>query len=162
MTGGTVFVVDDDAPVRLSVARLLRALGYESRTFDSAESFLAGHQGARGCLLVDIRMPGMSGLDLLEELARRRASLPAIVMSGHVDAGALLRPGIEIVGVLEKPFSLDALRQLLARWQAEFACETDRGGPSASPSRPRAITPALSAEPGETTGARRGTGLQDR
>jgi two-component system, LuxR family, response regulator FixJ len=125
VTGGTVFVVDDDASVSRSVAKLVRMLGYESRTFDSAESFLAAYDGTRGCLLVDVRMPGMSGLELLEELASRHASLPAIVMSGHVDAGTMPRPGIPILGVLEKPFPVHALRQLLARWQAELEPTAD-------------------------------------
>ena len=120
MTGGTVFVVDDDASVSRSVARLVQALGYESRTFDSAEAFLAAYEGGRGCLLiVDVRMPGMSGLDLLEELERRRGSLPAILMSGHVEAGASLRSGVRTLGILEKPFSTGTLRTLLACWQSE-------------------------------------------
>jgi two-component system, LuxR family, response regulator FixJ len=118
MTDRTVFVIDDDAQVSRSLARLVRALGYEPRTFDSAESFLAISDCARGCLLVDVRMPGMSGLDLLDELARRRVLLPAIIMSGHMDADAMHRPGHRILGFLEKPFSAGALRQLLADWQA--------------------------------------------
>jgi two-component system, LuxR family, response regulator FixJ len=117
MTRGTVFVVDDDAAVARSVARLVRVLGFEARTFDSAGSFLAGYAGERGCLLVDIRMPGMSGIELLEELARRGESLPAIVMSGHAEGSGFLRPGVRTLGVLEKPFPVDSLRHLLARWQ---------------------------------------------
>ncbi len=114
MNGWTVFVVDDDAPVRKSVARLVRVLGFESRAFEGAESFLAAYDGGPGCLLVDVRMPGMSGLELIDELARRGASLPAIVMSGHVEAETADRTGTSIIGVLLKPFSVGALRVLLA------------------------------------------------
>lgn len=114
MKDWTVFVVDDDAPVRRSVARLVRVLGFESRTFEGAESFLAAYDGAPGCLLVDVRMPGMSGLELIEELGRRGTSLPAIVMSGHVEAETADRAGTSIVGVLLKPFCVGALRELLA------------------------------------------------
>jgi two-component system, LuxR family, response regulator FixJ len=117
VTDRTVFVIDDDPSLSRSLAKVVRALGYEPRTFHSAESFLAVSDGARGCLLVDVRMPGMSGLDLLDELARRRVSLPAIVMSGHLDAETMRRPGAPILGFLEKPFSTRALRQLLAEWQ---------------------------------------------
>jgi two-component system, LuxR family, response regulator FixJ len=121
MSQKTVYVVDDDAAVRRSVAKLARVLGHEVRTFESAESFLAASEkGASGCLLLDMRMPGMSGLDLLSELARRRSSLAVIVMSGHMDADTLRKPALPIVGVLEKPFSIDALRRLL-RGQAEHA-----------------------------------------
>jgi FixJ family two-component response regulator len=117
----TVFVVDDDASVSRSVTKLVRVLGYESHAFDSAESFLAAYEGGAGCLLVDVRMPGMSGLDLLAELDRRRAPLGAIIMSGHVDPGMLHDHGVQILGLLEKPFSIDGLRQLLASWQAALS-----------------------------------------
>jgi two-component system response regulator FixJ len=84
-----VFIIDDEEPVRAGLARLLRSLGMPSLTFESAESFLNAYEPEQeGCLLVDIRMPGMSGLDLIEELARRKISLPAIVMTGHADGRA--------------------------------------------------------------------------
>jgi len=117
VTGATVFVVDDDAAVGRSVAKLVRVLGYDSRTFDSAESFLSAYEGGPGCLVVDVRMPGMSGLELLDELGRRGLSLPAIVMSGHVERSLPPRP-TPVLGVLEKPFSATALKELLAGWRA--------------------------------------------
>ena len=67
-------------------------IGMHSVTFESAESFLQAYEPEQeGCLLVDIRMPGMSGLDLIEELERRKIALPAIVMTGHADARAMER-----------------------------------------------------------------------
>ncbi len=118
MNGWTVFVVDDDAPVSRSVAKLVSVLGYKACAFEGAESFLAAYDGGPGCLLVDVRMPGMGGLELIEELARRGATMPAIIMSGHAEGDTAHRAGTPIIGVLEKPFSVDALRQLLARSSA--------------------------------------------
>ena len=111
------FVVDDEEIVRTSLGKLLRAIGVASTGFASAEAFLASYRGdERGCLIVDIRMPGMSGLDLLEALQQRGSGLPAIVISGHADEGSLQRlDGLPAVGLLEKPFSLKQLREMLAR-----------------------------------------------
>ncbi len=111
------FVVDDEEIVRNSLGRLLRAIGVPSSGFASAESFLDAYRGTeQGCLIVDIRMPGMSGLDLLEELEGRGSTLPAIVITGHTDEGSLKRlEGLHAVGLLEKPFSLAQLKQMLAR-----------------------------------------------
>lgn len=115
-----VFVVDDEEPVRAGLARLLNAIGVPSRTFASAESFLASYAGDKeGCLLVDIRMPGMSGLDLIEELDRRQMSLPAIVMTGHTDMTSLQRlDACHPIGFLEKPFSVGQLKEMLDRWRS--------------------------------------------
>ncbi len=118
-----VFIVEDEEPVRASLAKLLRAIGVPSRTFASAESFLASYAGDEaGCLLVDVRMPGMSGLDLIEELERRGISLPAIVMTGHTDAKSLQRlDALHTIGFLEKPFSVNQLKAMLGRWQSTLA-----------------------------------------
>lgn len=112
------FIVDDEEVVRRSLGRLLdRALGIPSTGYASAEAFLDAYTGAeRGCLLVDIRMPGMSGLDLLDELRRRGSTLPAIIITGHTDEGSSQRiASLGVVGLLEKPFSLAQLRDMLAR-----------------------------------------------
>ena len=111
------FVVDDEDMVRNSLGRLLRAIGIPNSVYPSAEAFLEGFRGDEdGCLIVDIRMPGMSGLDLLEELQGRGSSLPAIVITGHTDESSLERlSGLQTVGLLEKPFSLKQLREMLAR-----------------------------------------------
>ena len=111
------FVIDDDEIVRTSLGKLLRVIGIPSTGFSSAESFLASYRGdERGCLIVDIRMPGMNGLDLLEVLQHQGSTLPAIVISGHADEGSLQRlADLSVVGLLEKPFSLVQLKQMLAR-----------------------------------------------
>jgi FixJ family two-component response regulator len=114
------FVVDDEEIVRNSLGRLLRAIGIPNSGFASGEAFLEHYRGdERGCLIVDIRMPGMSGLDLLEALQGRGSSLPAIVITGHTDEGSLRRlEHLNTVGLLEKPFSLAQLKELLARCES--------------------------------------------
>ncbi|MGH7005481.1 MAG: response regulator transcription factor [Alphaproteobacteria bacterium] len=107
----TIFIVDDDEAVRRGLGALLGAKGYSAETFSSAEAFLAhAHAPGRSCLLVDIRMPGMSGLELQRELRRRGSTLPVIVITGHGDvpmARTALKAGA--VDFLEKPFDSDAL-----------------------------------------------------
>lgn len=129
MTDSTppIFVIDDEESVRSGLARLLRAIGMPSLTFESAESFLAAYEPElEGCLLVDIRMPGMSGLDLIEELGRRKIALPAIVMTGHADVRAMERlRALNTIGCLEKPFRIAELKDILARWWSTL----DRGAP---------------------------------
>lgn len=122
-----IFVIDDEEPVRSGLARLLRAIGIPSLTFESAESFLEAYEPEQeGCLLVDIRMPGMSGLDLIEELGRRKIALPAIVMTGHADVRAMERlRALNTVGCLEKPFRVSELKEILGRWWSTL----DRGAP---------------------------------
>lgn len=111
------FLIDDEDSVRNSLGRLLRAIGVACTSFASGESFLEYYRGDEpGCLIVDIRMPGMSGLDLLEALQRHGCAMPAIVITGHTDEGSLKRlDELRTVGVLEKPFSLAQLREMLAR-----------------------------------------------
>jgi FixJ family two-component response regulator len=111
------FIVDDEEMVRTSLGRQLRAIGVPSTGFASAEAFLAAFKGhEEGCLIVDIRMPGMSGLDLLETLRWRGVTLPAIVITGHMDEGSVKRlEDLRVVGLLEKPFVLPQLRELLSR-----------------------------------------------
>ncbi|HET9467812.1 MAG TPA: response regulator [Vicinamibacterales bacterium] len=122
-----IFVIDDEEPVRSGLARLLRAIGIPSLTFESAESFLDAYEpDQEGCLLVDIHMPGMSGLDLIDELGRRKISLPAIVMTGHADVRAMERlRALNPVGCLEKPFRVSELKEILGRWWSTL----DRGQP---------------------------------
>ena len=114
-----VYVIDDEEPVRASLAKLLRAMGYPSRAFASAAAYLESDvAGGEGCLLLDLRMPGMSGLDLIEELNRRGLSVPTIVMTGHTDVRSVQRlEALSIVGFLEKPFSVEQLREMLDRWR---------------------------------------------
>ena len=82
----TVMVVDDDAGVRNAMRLLLRSVGLNCTLFASAQDFLAGYQPSQqGCLVLDIRMPGMSGLELQQELNLRGAVIPVIFMTGHGD-----------------------------------------------------------------------------
>jgi two-component system response regulator FixJ len=115
-----VFVIDDEEPVRLSLAKLLRAMGFPTRVFPSAASYLESDAvGVDSCLLLDLRMPGMSGIDLIEELRRRALSIPIIVMTGQADTKSVQRlEAFPLLGFLEKPFSVEQLRELLEKWRA--------------------------------------------
>jgi FixJ family two-component response regulator len=120
-----VYVVDDDAAMRDSLQFLIESGGYVCRTFPSAETFLSHYQApgaARrgGCLVVDVRMPGMSGLDLQRELNAREATLGLVFISGHGDipmAVRAIRDGA--VEFLEKPFNdqvlLDRIGEAIRR-----------------------------------------------
>ena len=107
----TIFVIDDDEAVRRGLAALLGAKGYAVETFPTAEAFLARPlPEPPACILVDIRMPGMSGLELQGELKRRNAGLPVVVVTGHGDvamAVTALKGGA--VDFIEKPFDADAV-----------------------------------------------------
>ena len=88
----TVFVVDDDEAVCDALGMLLRASGMRVETFNSAQAFLKLYRPQRaGCLLLDIRMPGMSGLDLQDELHKRRYTIPIVFLTGHGDVPLAVR-----------------------------------------------------------------------
>jgi two-component system response regulator FixJ len=101
-----VHVVDDDDAVRHSIKFLLSTAGIDVRVYESAESFLGTlHQIEPGCVITDIRMPGLSGLDLMEKLKDRGINLPVIVITGHGDvplAVEAMKRGAR--DFLEKPF----------------------------------------------------------
>ena len=81
-----IFVVDDDDAMRRSLAYLFDSAGWKVQTFESARDFLQRYEGhAPGCLLLDVRMPLMSGLELQQELSRHAIALPVIFLSGHGD-----------------------------------------------------------------------------
>ena len=81
-----VHIVDDDASFRKSLLRLLKAHGFAAQAYDSAPEFLKSGLAARtGCIVLDVRMPGLSGLDLQEELARADCAMPVIFLTGHGD-----------------------------------------------------------------------------
>ena len=106
-----VFIVDDDEAVRDSLDILLRAAGFATAPYPDAEAFLAADcADAPGCLLLDVRMPGLSGLELQEKLVERQAMLPIIFITGHgeVDMAVhAMRAGA--VDFLQKPFTDEAL-----------------------------------------------------
>ena len=82
----TVFIVDDDEPVRNALRLLMKSVGHDAMTFASGDEFLAScNPGVSGCLILDIRMPGMSGLELQEKLHKQGVDLPIIFITGHGD-----------------------------------------------------------------------------
>jgi two-component system response regulator FixJ len=117
----TVHVIDDDEAIRASLAFLLDTVGLEARTYDSAEAFMAAAPAlAPGCVVTDMRMPGMSGLDLVRRLRERAVEIPVIVITGHADvplAVEAMKAGV--ADFIEKPFDdevlLAAIRLALAR-----------------------------------------------
>jgi two-component system, LuxR family, response regulator FixJ len=104
-TEATVHVVDDDEAIRDSLALLLGAAGFSVATYPSAEAFLITAPQGPGCLVIDVRMPGMGGLELQEELIRRGRRIPIIVVTGHAEvplAVKAMKAGA--VDFVEKPF----------------------------------------------------------
>lgn len=112
-----VYVVDDDPTVREYVQWLLRTTPWRVETYPDAESFLSSYRDTGpGCLITDLYMPGLSGLDLQERLAEEGIDLPIIMMSGQAEIGTAVRAMREgAVDFLEKPFDGEAL---LARVRA--------------------------------------------
>jgi FixJ family two-component response regulator len=116
-----VHIVDDDEAVRSSLRFLIRSVGLQGQAFDSAVDFLKSYDPRQpGCLLLDVRMPGMSGLDLQQELNRRGATIPVIFITGHGDvpmAVAAMQCGA--FDFLQKPFRdqdlLDRVQRAMAR-----------------------------------------------
>ena len=110
-TEQTVFIVEDDAAVRDSLGLLLGLQGFRTQAFSCAEDFLRVYQPSwAGCLLLDVKMPGMSGLELQESLRQQSLALPIIIMTAHGDIATVrtaLRSGA--VDFLEKPVNPDAL-----------------------------------------------------
>jgi len=119
-THSKVYIVDDDEAVRFATGMLVETCGWEAESYASAEDFLRAHatDHAPGCLVLDLNMPGMSGADLVEELAQKAYWLPIIVVTGFADsplAGRARRAGVR--AVLKKPFNdqllLGHIRQAL-------------------------------------------------
>jgi FixJ family two-component response regulator len=116
-----VFVVDDDSTIREALRSLLRSVGLEVETFSSAQEFLqAKRPDAPGCLVLDVRMPGLSGLDLQRELAEADINIPIIFITGHGDIPMTVRAmKAGAVEFLTKPFRdqdlLDAISQAIER-----------------------------------------------
>lgn len=121
----TVFTIDDDPAVRDSIALMLGLAGYRTALFADAEAFLAAYREAWvGCVIADLRLPGMSGLELQDELRRRGSTLPVVIITAHGDIPAA-RAAFQghAVDFLEKPFD-DV--QLRAAIQTAFQLEERR------------------------------------
>ena len=101
-----VFVIDDDASVRDSLKNLLESVGLHAELFDSAQAFMKFHPSeVPGCLILDVRLPGLSGLEFQNELLRRGVSLPIIFITGHGDIPMSVRAmKLGAVEFLTKPF----------------------------------------------------------
>ncbi|MGB3644941.1 MAG: response regulator FixJ [Mesorhizobium sp.] len=117
MDNYVVHIVDDEEPVRKSLAFLLTMAGFTIRVHDSASSFLAAAKTInQACLITDLRMPDMSGVELLKRLKETGASIPAIVITGHGDvpmAVAAMKAGA--VDFIEKPFEDEMLVEAIKR-----------------------------------------------
>ncbi|HTO33147.1 MAG TPA: response regulator FixJ [Pararhizobium sp.] len=118
-----VHIVDDEAPVRKSLAFMLASAGYAVRAFGSAADFLSQADDTQGgCLITDLRMPGMNGVELLQALRKADAMLPAIVITGHGDvpmAVEAMKAGA--LDFIEKPFEEEVLLQALERAARQLA-----------------------------------------
>ena len=130
----TVVVVDDDEAVRDSLQVMLEAEGFAVETFAAADAFLEGYRPApNSCLLIDVRMPGMDGIELLTRLATRVSSPPVIMMTGHGDVPmAVMAMKLGAVDFIEKPFTAEALVRsirdalIVCRAASSATDETDR------------------------------------
>ena len=130
----TVFVVDDDASLREAVAGLLRSVGHRPILFGSAQEFLASPKvDAPSCLVLDVRMPGLGGLDCQRRLSEAGIHIPVIFMSGHGDIPMTVRVmKAGAVDFLTKPFQdqdlLDAVNEALDRDRSRRADEQESAG----------------------------------
>ncbi len=120
MSTPTVFIVDDDPAMRKSLRWLTESVGLRVETFASAEDFQKTYDPARpGCLVLDVRMPGTSGLDLQASLIERNIAIPVIIVTGHGEVQSAVRAmKAGAIGFVEKPFSdqelLDHVHEALA------------------------------------------------
>lgn len=116
----TVFVVDDDPAMRASLRWLIESVGLSVRTSSTAQEFLSSYRpNVPGCLVLDVRMPGMSGLDLQAELIARQISLPVLIITGYAEVPIAVRAmKAGAFDFIEKPFSdqtlLDRIRKAIA------------------------------------------------
>ena len=143
MSSGTVHIVDDDEAVRDSLQALLESKKYAARTYASAEAFLTAHSAAyEGCAIVDVRMPGMDGITLLNRLRERGTALPVIVVTGHGDiplAVQAMKAGAS--DFVEKPYSNETILDAVRRALATAPAEVTGASPAEITARIAALTP---------------------
>lgn len=119
VTGRTVFIVDDDAGIRQSVGMLLKSVGIETASFENPSAFLKADLEKAGCVLLDVRMPEMSGIEVQRRLADEGSGVPVIFMTGHGDVGMAVRAMRQgAFDFLEKPIEdqvlIDSVLEALA------------------------------------------------
>jgi FixJ family two-component response regulator len=115
----TVHIVDDDPAVRAAISYLLSSHGYSTQIYSSGSELLRDRRSLSGCLLLDLRMGDMDGLEVLEEMARRGSQLPVIAMSGESDLPAAVRAlKLGAVDFLQKPYDPDELVVAIERVRA--------------------------------------------
>jgi len=126
----TVFIVDDDLAVARSLRWLIESVSLKVETFASSQAFLDGYDAAKpGCMVLDVRMPGMSGLELQERLATQQFRVPIIFITGHGDVQMAVRAvQAGAFDFIEKPFND---QDLLDRIQKAIAFDTDQRGKQA-------------------------------
>ena len=132
------YIVEDEPRLRAIVRQALAGAGIEVEEFGSSESFLAGHGHRRpGCIVVDIGLPGIDGLDMLEEVARSGSPCPAVVLSGIGTVPAAMRAGrLGVVDFIEKPFRISDLIDAVEKGLEQLR---------AAPSEPAAALASLTA-----------------
>jgi len=128
LSGPTVYVIDDQKAVREALSEMLTVFGFSVEAYESADNFLATmrHPHA-GCIVADVRMPGTDGIALVRELARRKTSLPVVLISGHADvpmAVAGIKAGAE--DFIEKPIDDAQLVAAINRGLTRTLSEQDR------------------------------------
>jgi FixJ family two-component response regulator len=117
-SGPVIVVIDDEASVRRSLDRLLRAYGFRVQTFASGDEFLERPEEVEppACLIVDLRMAGKTGLDVVDALRARSIDVPVIMITGHGEVSMAERPGkARAVEFLAKPVDSEILLQAIAR-----------------------------------------------
>lgn len=127
-----VFVVDDDQPIRSSLEWLIESVGLRVETYATADEFMHSYYpGRAGCLLLDVRMPGMSGLELQEHFAKNDIHIPIIIITGHGDVHMAVRAmKAGAIDFIEKPFNdellLESIRNALAIDKQQREVQTQR------------------------------------
>ena len=111
LNDGTVFIIDDDVTVCNSLRSLFESVGFNVKTYDNAHAFLESREYTKeGCIIVDVRMPHMSGLQLIEQLKKLKSTLPAIMITGYGDVQMAVRAmKLGAVDFVLKPFNDQAL-----------------------------------------------------
>jgi two-component system response regulator FixJ len=140
----TVFVVDDDEAMRSSLEWLIESEGLPVETFDSAQAFLdAYYPGRAGCALLDVRMPGMSGLELQEHLRQQQIRIPVIIITGHGDVPMAVRAmKAGALDFIEKPFDDDTLLATIQRAiEVDASQRTQQAGRAELAARLAQLTP---------------------